>query len=185
MMKGKKKIVIIILIILVIVLIIAFRIANNSNKSKTSVNDFRNVKELSEQTSTQLNLSIKDQMNFVEIMVDSIERGYFDNCEEIFEIYKEDLEKYHFTRLVILDKEGNGTTLAKLQRDDNIYEICIAEVTVKSTMNLTENDIVDTRLDKDLCGIVNSLISVDGEELYQKFQEYIRPLPDTSFYAHR
>jgi len=48
MMKGKKKIVIIILIILVIVLIIAFRIANNSNKSKTSVNDFRNVKELSE-----------------------------------------------------------------------------------------------------------------------------------------
>jgi len=70
-------------------------------------------------------------------------------------------------------KEGTGTTPATLQRDENIYEICIAEVTVKSTSNLTEADIVDTRLNKELCGIVNSLISVDGEELYQKFQEYI------------
>jgi len=75
-------------------------------------------------------------------------------------------------------KEGNGTTLATLQRDDNIYEICIAEVTVKSTTNLTETDIVDTRLDKDLCGIVNSLISVDGEELYQKFQAYINTVTE-------
>lgn len=60
-----------------------------------------------------------------------------------------------------------------LQRDENIYEICIAEVTVKATANLTEVDIVDTRLNKDLCGIVNSLITVDGEELYQKFVAYI------------
>lgn len=70
-------------------------------------------------------------------------------------------------------KEGNGTTPAILQRDDNIYEICIAEVTVKSTSNLTQGDIVDTRLNKNLCGIVNSLISIDGEELYQRFQNYI------------
>lgn len=70
-------------------------------------------------------------------------------------------------------KEGNGTIATALQRDDNIYEICIAEVTVKATANLTEADVVDTRLNKSLCGIVNSLISVDGEELYQKFVAYI------------
>lgn len=70
-------------------------------------------------------------------------------------------------------KEGNGTIPAILQRDNNIYEICIAEVTVKSTTNITENDVKDTRLDKNLCGIVNSLISVDGKELYERFQEYI------------
>lgn len=70
-------------------------------------------------------------------------------------------------------KEGNGTTPADLQRDENIYEICIAEITVKSTTNITDTDIVDTRIDKNLCGIVNSLISVDGQELYTKFQEYI------------
>lgn len=70
-------------------------------------------------------------------------------------------------------KEGNGTTPAVLQRDDNIYEICLAEVTVKSTSNIESADIVDKRTNSTLCGIVNSLISVDGEELYQKFQNYI------------
>lgn len=65
-----------------------------------------------------------------------------------------------------------------LQRDENIYEICIAEVTVKATANLTEADIVDTRLNKNLCGIVNSLISVDGEELYQQFVTYIDTVTD-------
>ena len=70
-------------------------------------------------------------------------------------------------------KEGNGSTPAALQRDNNIYEIGIAEVTVKSTSNITANDIKDTRLDKELCGIVNSLISVDGKEIYEQFQDYI------------
>lgn len=70
-------------------------------------------------------------------------------------------------------KAGTGETPATLQRDDNIYEICLAEVTVKSVSNIEANDIVDKRLDKTLCGIVNSLISVDGEELYQQFQSYI------------
>lgn len=70
-------------------------------------------------------------------------------------------------------KEGSGMTAATLQRDENIYEICVAEVTVKSTSNLTAEDIIDTRLDTNLCGIVNSLISIDGKELYEKFQAYI------------
>jgi len=56
---------------------------------------------------------------------------------------------------------------------NNIYEICLAEVKVKSTTNIAETDIVDKRLNTDLCGIVNSLISVNGEELYTKFEEYI------------
>ena len=70
-------------------------------------------------------------------------------------------------------KQGTGTTTAELQRDDNIYEICLAEITVNSTSNIAENDIKDTRLDNELCGLVNSLVSVDGKEMYQKFQEYI------------
>lgn len=75
-------------------------------------------------------------------------------------------------------KQGEGATPATLQRDENVYEICIARVTVKSTTNITETDIKDTRLDKNLCGIVNSLISVDGEELYQQFRNYIDTVTD-------
>lgn len=70
-------------------------------------------------------------------------------------------------------KKGTGTTPVTLQRDSNVYEICLAEITVKSTTNITADDIVDKRLDSTLCGLVNSLISVDGEELYQNFQTYI------------
>ena len=75
-------------------------------------------------------------------------------------------------------KEGNGETPVTLQRDDNIYEICLAEVTVKSTSNIETADITDKRTDSGLCGIVNSLISVDGEELYQKFQSYVDSVTD-------
>lgn len=47
MMKGKKKIAIIIAVILLIILIIAiYKVSTTSNKPKTSVNDFKNVKEL-------------------------------------------------------------------------------------------------------------------------------------------
>lgn len=80
------------------------------------------------------------------------------------------------TKLIV--KQGSGTTPATLQRDANIYEICIAEVTVKSTTNIASTDIADKRPNSTLCGIVNSLISVDGEELYQRFQDYIDSVTD-------
>lgn len=80
--------------------------------------------------------------------------------------------------IYLIVKEGNGTIPAVLQRDDNVYEICLAEVTVKSTSNIEESDVLDKRLNTELCGIVNSLISVDGEELYQTFQEYIDSVAD-------
>ncbi len=73
-------------------------------------NVYQNIKELSQQTATQLHSSITEQKNFVKIMVESIDSGYFENQEEIFERFEKDLEDYHFTRLVILDKQGNGTT---------------------------------------------------------------------------
>lgn len=81
------------------------------------------------------------------------------------------------TKLIV--KQGTEeSTVAELQRDENVYEICIAEVTVRSTSNITEEDVKDTRLDKNICGLVNSLITVDGEELYQRFQDYINSVTE-------
>lgn len=73
-------------------------------------NVYQNITELSEQTSTQLNLSITNQKNFVTIIVESINKGYFETPEQIFDRFKVDLDNYNFTRLVILDKQGNGST---------------------------------------------------------------------------
>lgn len=79
-------------------------------KDLTYQNVYNNITELSEQTTTQLNQSITEQKKFVEIMIDSINSGYFKTTEDIFNRYRNDLEDYHFTRLAILDKNGNGTT---------------------------------------------------------------------------
>ena len=91
------------------ILIMSF-IYVNYIKKLTYKNIYNNITELSEQTATQLNLAITEQKKFVEIMVDSIDRGYFKTKEEIFDRFKGDLEDYNFTRLVILDKNGNGIT---------------------------------------------------------------------------
>ncbi len=108
----------------------------NFIKNLTYQNVYNNISELSEQTTTQLNLSISEQMKFVEIMVDSINSGYFKTVDSIFERYEHDLEDYHFTRLVVLDKQGNGTT-----SDGHIVEnyANIEEFFNQDTVYLSEN----------------------------------------------
>ncbi len=105
-------------------------------KNLTYKNVYNNITELSEQTTAQLNLSITDQKKFVEIMVDSINSGYFKTADDIFNRYRNDLEDYHFTRLVILDKQGNGMT-----SDGHIVENYpnMQEFFNQSTVYLSEN----------------------------------------------
>lgn len=115
-----------------------------------------------------------------------IEGADFENEEEQIFVLERPVSGSRIDRVIVrLDKtlairetqlyikEGNSNVAPILQRDDNIFEICIAEIIVKSTTNITNSDIKDTRLDNKLCGIVNSLISVDGKELYERFQQYI------------
>lgn len=98
-----------IIIIFIIILTLSFFYVKYV-KNLTYKNIYHTITELSEQTATQLNLAINDQKKFVEFMVDSINRGFFKSKDEIFERFKGDLEDYNFTRLVILDENGNGTT---------------------------------------------------------------------------
>lgn len=73
-------------------------------------NIYQNINELSKQTATQLNLAITEQKNMVKFMAEYINKGHFREETEIFDTFKNELDYYHFTRLVILDKEGNGIT---------------------------------------------------------------------------
>lgn len=73
-------------------------------------NVYHNIMELSEQTATQLNITIINQKKFVEIIADSIEGGYLETEEDVFKRFSKDLDSYHFTRLVLLDELGNGST---------------------------------------------------------------------------
>lgn len=73
-------------------------------------NTYDNISELSMQTTNQLNNSIDTQKQFVQQMVDFIDKGYAKTPEEVFERFKDVLDDYHITKLVILDKNGNGST---------------------------------------------------------------------------
>ncbi len=95
---------------LFIILLILSLFGINFVKNLTYQNVYHNITELSEQTASQLDLVISEQKRFVQIMIDSINSGFFETPEQIFTRFKGDLQDYHFTRLVILDKQGNGTT---------------------------------------------------------------------------
>lgn len=146
--------------------------------------DYKNYKENSMKVSTDGGLTIK-----VATGAGIIEGADFENEEERVFTLERPASGERIDRVVIrfdktlsqrntylLVKKGDGTAAPVLQRDDNIYEICIAEVTINSTSNLSDDSIVDARLNKDLCGIVNSLITVDGEELYQRFEANIQKI---------
>lgn len=107
--RGLKLNVLWIICIFVIILTISIFYIN-SVKDLIYKNIYKNIMELSEQTATQLNSTITEQKRFVDIMIDSINGGYSKTSEEIFDRFRNDLKDYNFTRLVILDKEGNGTT---------------------------------------------------------------------------
>lgn len=98
-----------ILTLFIIILIMSF-VYVKFIQDLTYTNIYNNITELSEQTTAQLNLAIAEQERFVETIVNSINSGFFDTIDDIFERYRRDLDSYHFTRLVVLDENGNGTT---------------------------------------------------------------------------
>lgn len=107
--KSKKAGIIVIIFIFLLSLVLSVIYVRNV-RNLVYQNVYQNITELSEQTATQLNLAITDQKNVVHLMAESINRGHFKTEEEIFANFREELDSYHFTRLVILDKNGNGKT---------------------------------------------------------------------------
>ena len=63
-------------------------------------------------------------------------------------------------------KEGTTTDFATLERTTDVYEICLAKIVVGDrVLEVTINDITDTRRDAELCGIVTSLIDIDIQDV--------------------
>lgn len=67
--------------------------------------------------------------------------------------------------------KGNPNALS-LTREGAIYDICIAEINVPANAtSLTQSNIVDTRLNSELCGIVaGNITEIDTTTLYNQIQ---------------
>ena len=75
-------------------------------------------------------------------------------------------------------KEGTPSSspqIPTITRNDDIYELKLAEITIKpATQTITQADILDTRLNKSVCGIVSSVVeTVDTTELFNQYETYL------------
>lgn len=69
-----------------------------------------------------------------------------------------------------------------LQRDNFVYEISLAQVRVrKNTVQLLPADLVDERLDEELCGLSSSMISIPTEQFQQQWDEFMSGIQDDGF----
>lgn len=61
---------------------------------------------------------------------------------------------------------SNSPVAPELQRDEFIHEISIAQIKINAnTVQLTPSNLIDERLDEELCGLVYSLISIPTDQL--------------------
>ncbi len=75
-------------------------------------------------------------------------------------------------------KEGTPSaspSLPDLTRNSDIYELKLAEITIRAgVQTITQADILDTRLDNSVCGVVTNVVnSVDTQSLFNQYETYL------------
>ena len=133
--KGNKTSIIAVVCIFIVTLTLSIFYVSHI-RGLVYRNVYQNISGLSEQTAMQLNLSITDQKNVIELMGEYVKSGRLKTEQEVFDIFQNELKKYHFTRLVILDKNGNGVTSDGYEVEN--YEN-INEFFKQSEVHLSEN----------------------------------------------
>ena len=83
------------------------------------------------------------------------------------------LTKREIKTIVRKGSPSAGATAPMLNRDDDLWELKLAEVNVShGTVNITDGKITDTRSDTTVCGWVSGLIDqMDTTELFNQLQE--------------
>jgi hypothetical protein len=91
-------------------------------------------------------------------------------------------------------KEGDPSTnptVPELQRDNFIYELSLAQIRVRAnTSSFEPTDLIDERLDEQLCGLVNSMLTVPTSQFLNEWETFMDGLkndgfvPTSTFNAH-
>lgn len=96
------------------------------------------------------------------------------------------LDKRNQSRFIkLFVKQGTASSNPvppNLQRDDFIYELSLAQIRVRAnTSTLNPADLIDERLDENLCGLVHSLISIPTSQFQQQWDEFMAGIQDEGF----
>ena len=84
-----------------------------------------------------------------------------------------DLTNRQITTEIKKGANGSVAVAPTLQRDSDIYELCLADIYVAANATeITQTAITDTRLNSSLCGVVAGVVNqIDTEGLFTQYNE--------------
>lgn len=84
-----------------------------------------------------------------------------------------DHEKRDIRAYVKKGTPSSSPVAPALQRDADAYELAVAEVYVRNgVVVITQEAVTDVRLNKDLCGVVNSLLQADTTMIFNQYWDW-------------
>ncbi|MGM2633939.1 hypothetical protein [Bacillus cereus group sp. Bce040] len=84
-----------------------------------------------------------------------------------------DHEKREIKAYVKKGTPSSSPVAPVLQRDADAYELAVAEVLVRNgVVVITQEAVTDVRLNKDLCGVVNSLLQADTTMIFNQYWDW-------------
>lgn len=84
-----------------------------------------------------------------------------------------DHEKREIKAYVKKGTPSSSPVAPALQRDADAYELAVAEVHVRNgVVVITQEAVTDVRLNKDLCGVVNSLLQADTTAIFNQYWDW-------------
>ena len=84
-----------------------------------------------------------------------------------------DHEKREIKAYVKKGTPSSSPVAPALQRDADAYELAVAEVHVRNgVVVITQEAVTDVRLNKDLCGVVNSLLQADTTMIFNQYWDW-------------
>lgn len=84
-----------------------------------------------------------------------------------------DLANRHIITMIKKGSPSSRPSAPTLQRDSNIYELALADISVKAgAIKINQSDITDCRYDNKLCGIVSGVVDqIDTTNLFAQFED--------------
>ena len=77
---------------------------------------------------------------------------------------------------------GSSPVKPSLTRNEEVYELCLAEINIgNGIISINQDSIIDTRYNSSVCGVVNSLIEIDTEEIYSQMRGLIEQREEEFF----
>lgn len=159
--SSKRSIVIMLIIWIVVTLFGIFYVKNMKNVIYQNI--YKSIEDFGTQKTIQLNTAITEQKNILNLIIEYVDRGYVKSVDEILSSFEDKINEYHFTRLAVLDRNGNGKTsdgidITNYPNIDDFFEQSDVDVYITETRP-------SALLDDEFVNIFAKSFTIDGTDM--------------------